>query len=153
MEGRRNRWMDECMNRWTDGWIDGWFLQMCVFMSRLPSKKTYWSYFLPSASLRYLPIWLTVLLTPPLYLFLFLSIHFSPFPTFYISFILSSRLFPTFPFPSLIYYSHPSLTLPLSPLTPEIPPSAPGRLDLHQQCFPPRKRNRMMNKRTEQRDR
>lgn len=60
-----------------------------------------------------------------LYPFLFLSIHFSHFPALYVSLILFSRLFPTFFFSSLIYYSHPSLALSFFPLTPEIPPSAP----------------------------
>lgn len=87
---------------------------MCVFLSPSPQSTLLPpSKHLSSSSLS------------SLYLFLFLSIHFSQFPALYVSLILFSRLFPTFFFSLLIYYSHPSLTLSFFPLTPEIPPSAP----------------------------
>lgn len=124
-------------------------LHRCVFfLSRLPFKKT-----VNPVSSSSLPCISQASS--------YLTLH--PFDTLFISVSLSLHLLclphsllltlSHFLFPSLIYYSHPSLTLSLLPLTPGIPPSAAGRLDLYQQCIPPRKRNRLMNKRTERGDR
>ncbi len=129
----------------TDGWMDGWmtFIDVCfpvtVALQYSSSSSLH-------ASLRR-PLHLTLCPFDILFISVSLSLHLPPLCPRH------SLLLSHFLFPSLIYYSHPSLTFSLFPLTPEIPPSAPGRLDLHQQCFPPRKRNRMMNKRTERRDR
>lgn len=135
----------------TDGGRSGWMarlLQMCVFLSWLPSKKTTSLSLL--LSLR-CPSYLTPSFWPPLHI----SFPFSPSPSLHVpattfSPPISSPL--SLPPSDLLFTSLPWLFLPF-PLTPEIPPSAPDRLDLHQQCFPPRKRNVMMNKRTERWDR
>ena len=120
----------EAGKRRTDGGrnrrTDAWLLWMCVFLSRLPSKKTR-----SHASPGLLP-YQTLSSFDTLFISVSLSLHllpfmppsFSPPDSFPLSLPLSDLLFT-------------SLSDSLSPpLTPEIPPSAPGRLDLHQQCFP-----------------
>lgn len=113
--------MDRWMNRWKDGWTDAWLLWMCGFLS-------------PFCPCLFSLYWL-LSISHPLCLAHSLLQTLSHFP-----FLLSDLLFTSL---------SDSFSLPLDTWNPSISSRAPGRLDSHQQCFPLRKRNRMMNKRTE----
>lgn len=103
-DGWPNIWID----RWKDGWMDGWLLWMCVFLSRLPSKKTVNTSLLCLTPVHLSDVFLYPTVRPFDTLFISVSLSLSPSPTFLrLPHPLSSRLSPTFSSHSLIYYSHP----------------------------------------------
>lgn len=102
-------WMDGQMDAWVDGQMMCFYETIALQVNYLPS-----CFFLEIASASSLldfPSFCCLPFFPPP-----LTSPYSPCLTLY---SISSCC--------LIYYSHPSLTLPLFPLTPEISPSPPGR--------------------------
>lgn len=88
--------------------MDGWLLWMCVFLSRLPSKKTVNTSLLCLTPVHLSDVFLYPTVRPFDTLFISVSLSLSPSPTFLrLPHPLSSRLSPTFSSHSLIYYSHP----------------------------------------------
>lgn len=149
-DGWPNIWID----RWKDGWMDGWLLWMCVFLSRLPSKKTVNTSLLCLTPVHLSDVFLYPTVRPFDTLFISVSLSLSvshlfmsPSPSLlstlsHFLFTLSDLLFTS---PRRLFLSFPWHLKSLRPLQ--------GVQTSNQKCFPLRKRNAMMNKRTEQRDR
>lgn len=150
------------MDGWKDEWMDGRTVGDMTFTDHSSFRR--------ARPLRKLSDWLSVFLSvTPMCLPGVLTIWLCPFDILFISLPLSLHLllfFASHPPPPLrsvpisspllshsVFYStdllFASLPRPFLPFPRGIRPPAPSRLDLHQQRFPPRERNKMMNKRTE----